>query len=97
MRGTEEQIREAASVREDAVEYKYMLEEIKLIKIQIAAHEFRREIRTAEEDLQSSYAAEPGLTRLWSWRVSMIKEKLRILHQEHERQAEVVRKMRETG
>ena len=75
----------------------YMLEEVKLLKIQIAAHEILREIGLAEEDLRSSYAAEPGLTRFWSWRVPMMKEKLRILHKEHELQSDAVRKMRETG
>ena len=40
MPGTEEQIREAASVREDAVEY--LLEVTKTLKIRKAAHEIHR-------------------------------------------------------
>ena len=93
MRSTEDKIREAVSVREDTVEY--MLGEIKLVKIRKAAHEVQDELRTAEEDLQWPYPGEPGLPRLWAWQVPML-EKLRILHLEHELQAEVTRKMRET-
>ena len=61
MRGTEDKIREPVSVREDTVQY--MLGEIKLLKPRKAAREVQEELRTAEDDLQSSYPGEPGLPR----------------------------------
>ena len=81
------------------------LEEIKLLKIRIASHEFQRVIRIAEEDLiriaeedlQSSYAAGPVWLRFGAWRVPMLEAELRILQKEHSLQAEVIRKMKQTG
>ena len=75
----------------------YMLEEIKILNIRISAHESRREIGIAEEDLQLPCVTKKGLTRFWSWQVLMMEEKVQILHQEHERQAEVVTETRKTG
>lgn len=82
---------EDACVEKENVEYR--LEKMKLLNIQIATQKFQREVRLAEEALPASYAAEPTMTRFWSWRVPMIKERLRLLHEEREPTAEVVRKM----
>ena len=54
-------------------------------------------VRFAEAELETSCAVGPIMIPFWSWRVPMMKEKLRILHKEHELQSEAVRKMRETG
>lgn len=82
---------EDAGMGKKSVEY--MLEQIPLLKTQAAAQKLEREIELAEEALQPSYAEGPGMTRFCSWRVPMMEERLRILHQKHGLQVEVVRKM----
>ena len=118
MPGTEEEIREVVSVREDAAErerkemraevvavnrrveestvrarkdaqmveeaVQLVASEIKLLKIRRAARDVEDELRTAAEDLISSYPGEPGLPRFWAWNVPMLEEKLRILHHEQD-------------
>ena len=55
-----------------------------------------REVGLAEAALRAPYAEEVyGLTTFWSWRVSMMHDALRLLREEHELQANVVRKMGE--
>lgn len=70
-----------------------MLEQIKLLKIQVAAQTLEREIELAEEALQPSYVEGAGMARFCSWRVPRMKERLRILHHKHSLQVEVVKKL----
>ena len=70
----------------------YIKEEIKLLEIQIALQKWEREAGLAEAALRASYAEEVyGLTAFWSWRVSMMHDALRLLREEHELHANVVR------
>lgn len=79
-------------MRKESVEN--MFEQIKTVKIQVAAQKLEGETGLAEAALRAPHAQEPGMmTRLLPWSVRMMKERLRILHQERELQAAVVRKM----
>ena len=74
----------------------YVKEEIKLLEIQVALQKREREVGLAEAALRASYAEGMYvLTTFWSWRVSMMHDALRLLREEHELQANVVRKMDE--
>ena len=74
----------------------YLREDVKLLKIQITLQKRVREVGLAEAALRASYAEEVyGLTTFWSWRVSMMHDALRLLREEHELQADVMRKMDE--
>ena len=56
----------------------------------------KREVGLAEAALRALYAEEVyGLTTVWSWRVSAMHDVLRLLREEHELQADVMRKMDE--
>ena len=52
-------------------------------------------VRFAEAELETSCAVDPIMIPFWSWRVPTLKEALRLRHEEHRRQAEVVRNMDE--
>ena len=72
----------------------YIREEMKLPEIQVALQRREREVGLAEAALQASYAGEVySLTTFWSWRVSMMHDALRLLREEHELHANMVRKM----
>ena len=74
----------------------YLREDIKQLKIQIALQKHEREVGLAEAALRASYTEEVyGLTSIWSWRVSMMHDALRLLREEHELHANAVRKMDE--
>ena len=74
----------------------YLREDVKLLKIQITLQKRVREVGLAEAALRASYAEEVyGLATFWSWRVSMMYDALRLLREEHELQADVMRKMDE--
>ena len=74
----------------------YIREEIKRLKIQITLQQREREEGLAEAALQASYAEEVyRLTSFWSWRMLMLHDALRLLREEHELHANVVRKMDE--
>ena len=74
----------------------YLREEMKLLEIQVALQKREREFGFAEAALRASYAEEMyGLTTFWSWRVSMMHDALRLFREEHELEADVMRKMDE--
>ena len=74
----------------------YLEEDIKRFKIQITLQKREKEVGLAEAALRASYAEEVyGLTSFWSWRVSMMHDALRLLREEHELHANIVRKMDE--
>ena len=54
-----------------------------------------REDGFAEAALRASHADVSAMTAFWSWRVSAMQEALRLLHEERELQAVVMRKMDE--
>ena len=68
---------------------------MQLPKLRIATQKLEGEVAFAEKALRTSYAGEPGLARFWSWRVPMMKERLRPLHEEHEVQAEAIKNLDE--
>ena len=63
-----------------------------LPEIQVALQRQEREVGLAEAALAEEVY---GLTTFWFWRVSMMHDALRLLREEHELQANVVRKMDE--
>ena len=72
----------------------YLREDIKLLKIRITLKNSEREVGLAEAALRASYAEEVyRLTKFWSWRVLAKHDALRLLREEHELQADVMRKM----
>ena len=74
----------------------YLREDIKRLKIRITLQKHEREVGLDEAALRASYAeAGYGLTTFWSWRVSMMHDALRLLCEEHELQADVMRKIDE--
>ena len=55
-----------------------------------------REVGLAQAALRASYAEEAyGMTTFWCWRVLAMHDALRLLREEHELQADVMRKMDE--
>ena len=83
--------------RDSGISADYLREDVKLLKIQITLQKRGREVGLAEEALRASYAEELyGLTPSWSWRESMTHDALGLLREEHELQADVMRKMDET-
>ena len=54
----------------------YMLEEIKLLTLRIGTHNIEEHVALANETLQTSCAVEPGSSRLWSWRMPIMKGRL---------------------
>ena len=71
-------------------------EDVKLLQNQTTLQKRMKEVGLAEAALRASYAEEVyGLTTFWSWRVSMMYDALRLLREEHELQADVMRKMDE--
>ena len=82
--------------RDSGIIAAYLREDIKLLKIQITVQKRVREVGLAEEALRASYAEEVyGPTTFWSWRESMMHDALGLLREEHELQADVMRKMDE--
>ena len=74
----------------------YLREDIKLLKIRITLQKSEREVGLAKAALRASYAEEVyGQTTFWSWRVLAMHDALRLLCEEHELQADVMRKMDE--
>ena len=72
----------------------YLKEDIKLLKIPITLQKSEREVGLAEAARRASYAEEVyGLTTFWCWRVLAMHDALRLLREEHELQADVMRKM----
>ena len=81
---------------DSGINVEYIREEVKLLEIQVALQKQEREVGLAEAALRASYAEEVYvLTTFWSWQVSMMHDALRLLREEHELQANVVRKMDE--
>ena len=69
---------------------------MKRLKIQITLQKCEREVGLAGAALRASYAEEVyGLTSFWSWRVLIMHDELRLLREEHELHAKVVRKIDE--
>ena len=75
----------------------YLREDIKLLNMRITLQKSEREVGLAEAALRASYAEEVyGLTTFWCWRVLAMHDALRLLlREEHELQADVMRKMDE--
>ena len=81
---------------DSSISVDYLREAVKLLKIQIRLQKRVTEVGLAEAALRAPYTKEVyGLTTFWSWRVSMIHDALRLLHEKHEIQANVMRKMDE--
>ena len=73
----------------------YVSEKIKLLKVLIAILKLEEQVRFAEVELQTSCAVDPIMIPFWSWREPTLKEALRLRHEEHRLQAEVVKNMGE--
>ena len=71
----------------------YTREERKILYIRVALQKPEREVRLADAAMRASYAEGVyGLATLWSRRVLMMHDTLRLLREEHDFQADVIRK-----